>query len=209
MTSLNLKKGQRPPPSCYLENSILSNLCIGRTGFGFIGKHLEILSQDLPDSRLLMSSWRDLALTERVLSASITSLARRMLCRVPTDFSDSSPTLGMAEVVSMNLVIILLKAEGHLVRLNPSKTLPVSFHQGLMLTPEYGNPWKLPLSKWCLVRHLKLAIHKCYTILKIASSPLHDELLTDRNSWYPSFISGILKCFIWLRHPVQERIFHS
>ena len=111
MTSLNLKKGQSPPPSCYLENSILSNLFIGRTGFGFIGKHLEILSQDLPDSRLLMSSWRDLALTERVLSASITSLAQRMLCRVPRDFSDSLPTLGLAEAVSMNLVMVLLKAD--------------------------------------------------------------------------------------------------
>ena len=89
------------------------------------------------------------------------------------------------------------------MRLNPSKTLPPSFHQGLRLTSEHDNPWKLPVCEWRLVRHLKLAIHKCYTILKIASSPLHDELLTDRNSWYPSFISGILKCFIWLRHPVS------
>ena len=89
------------------------------------------------------------------------------------------------------------------MRLNPSKTLPPSFHQGLRLTSEHDNPWKLPVCEWRLVRHLKLAIHKYYTILKIASSPLHDELLTDGNSRYPSFISGILKCFIWLRHPVS------
>ena len=34
-----------------------------------------------------------------------------MLCRVPRDFSDSLPTLGLAEAVSMNLVMVLLKAD--------------------------------------------------------------------------------------------------
>ena len=60
--------------------------------------------------------------------------------------------------------------------------LSPNFCQGLMLTPEHNNPGKLPVCEVRLVRHLKLAIHKCYTIPKIASSPLHDELLTEQYS---------------------------
>ena len=205
MTSFNLKKGQSPPP-------ILSNLCIGRRGFGFEGKHLEILLWDLSDSwvlcvdawlKWLRPHWKSLVSLKGILS-----LTQRMFCRVLTDFSDPSRTFGLAEAPSMNLVMVLLLTDrlgtqrGPLVRLNPSKTLSPNFHQGLMLIPEHDNPWKLPVGKWWLVRHLKLAIHKCYAILKIASSPLHNELLTEQYSWYPGFISDILKCLIWHKHPV-------
>ena len=69
--------------------------------------------------------------------------------------------------------------------------------------PKKDNPWKLPLSESWFSSHLKVAKHKSYTILKIASSPLHEELFTEQNKWYLCFISELLKSPYWSEHPVS------